>query len=587
MLIDAFVRRGPAAVRLLFVLLCLALPGCHARSADTASLQPLDTASSIAPPPMAITLSPQVNATDWLRLTRVLTSPAFGGRKPGTRAEVLSTHYLVAQLKRMGIEPGYRGTWLQPVPIVSIRLRSTDTRLQVQLPGGMQRFAYGSDLLATTQQARAHVNIVSAPIVFVGYGIDAPARQWNDYQGLDARGKIVIALAGGPGEAGGTLGRHALAREKFALAARMGAAGCLIIHGHTAWSDTWSALRNREAGAEQYLPVGAAPGPRLAVAGWLRHAAAERLFSAAGLDLSALTAAAAQPAFKAVALGATASIRLDSAVEYGWTDNVLGLIRGAVHPRQVVIYSAHWDGLGTVRAPNGRRERLPGAIDDAGGLAALLEIADAFAHRRHPPARSVLFLMPTLGDAGQLGARYYIRHPVFGLARTVADIDIDLWPILGRARDMTLFGGARSGIADDLQRVLALQGRTLSTAPASAIALAYRSSQYRFARAAVPAILAGPGLDLLSGGRVAGETAWREALLNRLATPGDAFNPHWDLSGTLEDIQTLYVLGRRLADGAQWPKWAAGSPYRARRDAMTRRAGIGSMPPAAAGPSPP
>ncbi len=575
--------------RLLVVpLLALALAGCHDRGRQSAPVGLLATAASSTPPPMAITLAPQINAADFLRYERALSSPALAGRKPGTRGEILTTHYLVAQLQRMRLAPGYRGKWLQPVPVVSTRLLSTRTHLQVQLPGGTQSFLYGQDMLAATEQARAHVDIVNAPVVFVGYGIDAPKRQWNDYQGLDVRGKIVIVLANDPGTAGSpdaptfdaaALSRYGLARYKFAQAARLGAVGCFIIHAGAASGHTWAALRNASASAAQSLPANVAPGPRLAVAGWLRGAAAARLFSAAGLDLATLSAAAAQPGFKAVTLPAAASIRLDSAVDYSWSDNVLALIRGARHPDEVVIYSAHWDGLGMLRGPRGRPVPLPGAMDNATGLAALLEIADTFAHRKSPPARSVLFLLPTLGSANQLGSRYYVQHPVFPLERTVADIDIDLWPILGRARDMSVFDAGQSTLETDLAQLLALQGRTVTPDPRPAIGLAYRSDQYSFARAGVPALFAGPGVDLVSGGRAAGEAALRRALRRRLDTPRDAFDPRADVSGTLEDIQTLYLLGSNLADSTEWPEWAPESPYRARRAAMMGGHALRAPPP--------
>jgi Zn-dependent M28 family amino/carboxypeptidase len=560
--------------RLLAVsLLVLALAGCHGRTERSQPVGLLATAASSTPPPMAITLAPQINQADFLRYDKTLASSALGGRKPDTRGEVLTTHFLIAQLKTMGIAPGYRGTWLQPVPVVSTRLLNTGTRLIVQLPDGVQRFAYGTDMLAATQQARAHVSIAGAPMVFVGYGIDAPTRQWNDYQDLDVRGKIVIVLANDPGEAASPdspLSRYGLARYKFEQAARRGAAGCFIIHARLASDHTWNALRNASAGAAQSLPAHAAAGPQLAVAGWLRHAAAERLFSAAGLNLDALSRQAAEAQFKAVTLPGSASIRLESAVAYGWTDNVLGWIRGTTHPRQVVIYSAHWDGLGTIRGAHGRPQLLPGAIDNASGVAALLEIADSLAHRKSRPLRSILFLLPTLGQAGQLGSRYYVQHPVFPLDQTVADIDINLWPVLGRARDMSVYGTAQSGLAAELAQLLALQGRTLTRDPAPATGLFYRSDQYSFTRAGVPSLLTTPGFDLVSGGREAGEAQWRRYLMERLDTPLDAFDPQWDLSGTLEDIQTLYLLGRDLADGTQWPNWAPDSPYRARRDAMMK-----------------
>lgn len=567
---------------LLTVLLALALSACHVRGTSPAAAGPLTTATSTTPPPMAITLAPQINGVEFMRYGAALTSPAFGGRKPGTRGEVLTTRYLIAQFKRMGLAPGYRGHWLQPVPMVSTRLLNRGVQLEVRLPGGMQRFAYGSDMLAGTQQARPRVTLRNSPMVFVGYGIDAPAQNRNDYRGSDVRGKTVLVLSGSPA---GVMDPYGQARAKFAAAARHGAAACFIIHDVPNSAVPWTVLRDERSGSVQALPERFAPGPRLAVAGWLDRAAAERLLNAAGETLPSLRHAAAQAGFKPVPLAARASITLDSAIRYGWSDNVLALVRGTVHPDQAVIYSAHWDDLGWVPGPHGRGEFVPGAIDNAVGVAALLEIADAFAHHKHAPARSVLFLLPTLGDAGQLGSRYYVAHPVFPLARTVADINIDTWPILGRARDMTVFGaGGGSELDEDLTQVLAPQGRTLTLNPRPHVGLFYRSDQYSFARAGVPAVLAAPGFDLVSGGRAAGRAAWNRYLTHRLHTPLDVFDPQWELGGTLEDIETLYLLGADLADGTQWPNWNPDSPYRARRDAM-RAPAAGAPVPLATRPS--
>ena len=559
------------------LLLSVALTACHTRTHPPGPRIGLATATSSTPPPMAITLAPQINPADLVRYGQTLTSPALAGRKPGTRGEIRTTDYLIAQLRRMHLAPGYRGRWRQPVPMVSTQLLNTGVQLRVRTPAGVQRLAYGTEMLAGTQQARARVALRNSPVVFLGYGIDAPRRHWNDYRDVDLRGKTVLVLSNDPGYTTGdpqlfngrSMSAYGRARDKFAAAARRGAAACFIIHAAPGSALPWSVLRDEHAGAAQALPARVAPGPRLAVAGWIDQAAAERLVHAAGASLRALMRAAARPGFQPVPLDATASITLHSAIRYSWSDNVLALIRGAVHPDQAVIYSAHWDGLGVALGPRGRAERFPGAIDNAVGVGALLEIADTFAQRKRPPARSILFLLPTLGDAGQLGSRYYVEHPVFALDRTVADINIDTWPVIGRARDMTVFGATGGSELDtDLRQVLALQGRVLTTDPDPQIGSFYRSDQYSFARVGVPAIFAAPGLDLVGGGRAAGQADWENYLVHRFHTPRDTFNPHWHLSGTLEDIETLYLLGRTLANGTQWPNWGSDSPYRARRDAL-------------------
>ena len=528
---------------------------------------------------MAVALAPQINDADFLQFDKTLSSDAFGGRKPATRGEVLTIRYLVDEFRRMRLLPGNRGYWLQAVPVVTTTLLNTGTRLEVRAAhDSVQSFAYGTDMMAFTQDARPLVALRSSPIVFMGYGIEAPKWQWNDYQGVSVRGKTVIVLVNDPGYASGdpqlfdgkAMTWYGQSAYKYAQAARMGAAACFIVHtSDDAAGFPWTVVRNSNSGALQSLPASVAPGPRLPVAGWLTRAAAERLFHAAGVDFDSLSAQAGQRGFTPVPLAATASIFLRSAVVHDRSYNLLALVKGSKHPEQAVIYSAHWDHLGSVSAPRGRREVVfHGAIDNGSGLSALLEIADAFAHQKTPPERSVLFLMPTLEEAMMLGSQYYVTHPVFPLDKTVADINIDAWPIIGRARDMSVIGAGQSQLEDDLKQVLSLQGRA-STPEATP---QYGSDPFSFANAGVPALVVGPGLDLIEGGRTAGLAASTDYTEHRYHTPGDVFDPNWDLSGTLEDIQTLYLLGRNLADGDEWPDWYADSEFRARRDTMMAQA---------------
>lgn len=558
--------------------LVLGLAACQGHGSGSAPTAALTVATSATPPPMAVTLASRINDEDFLRFDQELASNAFEGRKPGTRGEVLTTRYLVRELEHMHLKPGNHGSWFQPVPVVSTRLLNTNVRLEVTLPHGVTTFANGADMVVGTQRATPLVDLRDSPIVFMGYGIDAPRWQWNDYRNVDVRGKTVIVLSNDPGYPSGNpqlfngraMSRYGRRAYKYRQAALMGAAACFIIHSTPASGFPWTAVLNAHRGSQQALPTSAAPGPRLAVAGILTHAAAEKLFRAAGVDLDTLAAEAAQPGFQPVSLNARASILLRSAVSYSWSDNVLALLPGSRHPDQVVIYSAHWDGLGVERDARGRPEVLHGAIENGSGVAALLEIADTFAHRKRP-ARSVLFLLPTLGTADQAGSRWYVAHPVFPLDDTVADINLDAWPVLGRARDMTVFGAGQSQLEDGLRRMLALQGRTPSPDAAPQNGMYYRSDQYSFARVGVPALLAGPGLDLVEGGDRAGEAAFQDYLLHRYRSAADVFDPHWDLSGTLEDIQTLFQLGQNLANSDQWPNWSEDNPHRKLRDAQMAR----------------
>jgi Zn-dependent M28 family amino/carboxypeptidase len=578
-------HHAKSSLRALFTSL-IALALCACQSGDDSSAPaaarvlpaPEAIATSATPPPMAVALAPQINDADFLQFDKTLASDAFGGRKPSTRGEVLTIRYLVDQFRRMHLIPGNHGYWLQMVPVVTTTLLNTGTRLEVRVAGGEQSFAYGTDMMAFTQDARPLVALKSSPIVFMGYGIDAPKWQWNDYRKVNVKGKTVIVLVNDPGYAsddpqlfdGKAMTWYGRWVYKYEEAARRGAAACFIVHtSDDAAGSPWTVVRNSNSGPLQSLPAAVAPGPRLAVAGWLTLAAAQRLFHAAGLDFDSLAAQAAQRGFTPAPLAASASILLRSAVVHDRSYNVLGLVKGSRHPDQAVIYSAHWDHLGTMIAPRGRREIFHGAIDNGSGLSALLEIADAFAHQKTPPERSVLFLMPTLEEAVELGSQYYVTHPIFPLDRTVADINIDAWPIIGRARDMTVVGAGQSQLEDDLKQVLSLQGRELTP---EAAPQAFRSDHLSFAKAGVPALIVGPGLDLIEGGRTAGLTASADYTVRRYHTPYDVFDPNWDLSGTLEDIQTLYLLGRNLADGEAWPDWYADSEFRAQRDAMMARA---------------
>ena len=590
---------------LLLSLMALALCACQSGDDSSAPAAarvisaPAAIATSATPPPMAVALTPQINDANFLQFDRTLSADAFGGRKPGTRGEVLTIRYLVDQFRRMHLTPGNHGYWLQSVPVVTTTLLNTGTKLEVRIAGaGPQSFAYGTDMVTFTQAARPVVALRNSPIVFMGYGIDAPKWQWDDYQGASVRGKTVIVLVNDPGYATGdpqlfngkTMTWYGRWVYKYEQAARMGAAACFIVHtSDDAAGYSWAVVRNSNGGPLQSLPTAVAPGPRLAVAGWLTRAAALRLFHAAGLDFDSLAAQAAQRGFKPVPLAATASIVLRSTVSHGRSYNLLALVKGSKHPDQVVIYSAHWDHLGTTGGPRGRREIFHGAIDNGSGLSALLEIADAFAHQKTPPERSVLFLMPTLEEAVMLGSQYYVEHPAFPLDKTVADLNIDAWPIIGRARDMTVIGAGQSQLEDELKQVLSLQGRVLTPEATPQYGFYFRSDHFSFAKAGVPALIVSPGLDLIEGGRAAGLAASLDYTAHRYHTPEDVFDPNWDLSGTLEDIQTLYLLGRNLADGDQWPDWYADSEFRGRRDAMmaarpccaTARPSRVSHPPAA------
>ncbi|MGB3748096.1 MAG: M28 family peptidase [Rhodanobacter sp.] len=523
-----------------------------------------------------VTLAPAINAADFARYEKTLSSDDFGGRKPGTVGAQRTLDFLVDEFKRMGLQPGNHGSWFQTVPAESTLLLNDKVKLQITAGAQHASFANQTDMVVQTLQGKAQVDLKDSPVVFLGYGVDAPQWHWNDYDGVDVQGKTVIVLVNDPGFASGdselfngrAMTYYGRWTYKYAEAALQGAAACFIVHTSDAAAGyPFSVLQNGNRGPQLSLPSSVDPAPRLPVAGWLTHAAATRLFAAAGKDFDQLAAAAAKPGFKPVSLDATASISLKNKIGHFESRNLLALIPGDYKPDEVVVYTAHWDHLGTDPSRPGHKV-YGGAIDNGTGLSMLLEIAGAFAQQRTPPERSILFFMPTLEESGLLGSQYYAAQPVFPLNRTVADIAVDALPIIGRAHDMTVIGKGQSQLEDMLADVLKSQGRVISPETTPENGFYFRSDHFNFARAGVPALLASSGLDLLDGGEAAGRKAAQDYTAHRYHTPNDVFDPAWDYSGILEDTQALYELGQYLSHAGVWPAWYADSPFKARRDKM-------------------
>jgi len=547
------------------------------------AMSPLHAATPAAPadpPASTVALAPQINAADFAQFDKTLSSDAFGGRQPGTVGAQRTTDWLVEQFKRMGLQPGNHGSWFQAVPADSAELLNTGVTLDISTHGKQVSLAYRTDMVAQTLQAKATVALKDSPVVFLGYGADAPNWHWNDYRNVDVKGKTVIVLVNDPGFAtldpklfnGRAMTYYGRWPYKWAEAALQGARACFIVHTSDAAAGyPWSVLRNGSHGPQLSLPASVDPAPRLPVAGWLTRDAATRLFAAAGFDFNQLEKAAAKPGFKPVPLDATASMTLHSKIGHIESKNVVAMVEGSAKPDEVVVYTAHWDHLGTDPLRKGHKV-YSGAIDNGTGLSMLLEIADAFAHQEQPPERSVLFFMPTLEESGLLGSQYYAARPVFPLDHTVADIAVDALPIIGRAHDMTVIGKGQSELEDLLAGVLKKQGRVISPETTPENGFYFRSDHFNFAKAGVPAMLASSGLDLLAGGKAAGEKAAADYTAHRYHTPNDVFNPDWDLSGILEDTQAIYELGQHLSHAGVWPTWYADSPFRAKREAMMKPA---------------
>ncbi len=541
------------------------------------------TVTAVAAPALKPTreghFSPEITAEDFAAHVQRLASDEFEGRKPGSIGERMTTTYLVDQFQRMGLKPANGDSYLQRVPMVETTLVDADkVTLDVAEGGNVEKFAYRTDTILGTLQGKAEVELKDSDIIFAGYGVVAPEWQWNDYAGLDVKGKTVVVLVNDPGFGNGdatlfkgkAMTYYGRWTYKFEEAARQGAAGCFIVHDTAAAAYPWEVVVNTYSGPQFSLLASEDPDPRLALAGWITTDAARRLFAKAGADFDALKKSADLRGFKSSPLAAKLSTQLHNAIRNTSSDNVVALLPGSKRADEVVVYSAHWDHLGN--GATGSDPIFNGAIDNATGVAALLEIADAFAHQQPPPERSLLFLVPTLEEAVLLGSRYYSVHPLVPMAKTVADINMDALQIIGRTHDMMIIGYGQSQMDDYLKDVLAAAGRSIVADGESEKGYFYRSDQLNFARKGVPVLYANSGYDKLVGGAAAGRAAIDDYLHNRYHKPADAYDPNWDLSGVIENIQALHAVGKRLVGESTFPQWNADSEFAAAREAALKSA---------------
>jgi Zn-dependent M28 family amino/carboxypeptidase len=513
---------------------------------------------------------PAIDVVNLRSTIKTLSSDAYGGRAPATRGEVLSTSYIAARYKEYGLRPADKGSYLQAVPLVQITSEG-DPALSVS-GGAALTLAYGTDQVVSTPRPEADIALKDSPVVFVGFGIVAPEYHWNDYAGLDVKGKTVVVLVNDPGYydpkafRGKSMTYYGRWTYKHEEAARQGAAAILIVHDTGPAGYGWEVIHNSFIGPDEELPPTSAYEPL--VQGWLSHEAAGRLLAAAHQNLDELTRAACQSGFKPVPLNLSANLTLHSQVRQIVSHNVIGLVAGTRHPGQVVIYSAHWDHFGTKPGPDGKPQIFHGAADNASGIAALLELARVYGRERPAPARSVLLIATTSEEAGLLGSAYYAAHPLFPLRDTVAELNMDTMNLYGKSNDQTVRGQFMSTLDDQLQSSAQQLGMKILPDVEPEKGYYYRADHFEFAKLGVPALTLDSGTDYV--GRPAGWGAEQRAafIRERYHRPTDLYDPAWDLSGLQQQVQLMYLTGRSLADSDQWPTWYGDSPFRAARQAQ-------------------
>lgn len=522
--------------------------------------------AAAAEPPAAI--DPDLLA----RHLRVLASDAFEGRAPATAGEARTVDYLVEQFRLAGLQPGGAdGSWTQEVPLLRSQVVGEVTAA-VRVGDATLRWTQGEDVALQSLYPVEQVVVEAAPLVFVGYGVHAPERDWDDYKGLDLRGKVAVVLINDPDFEGGEGGFDGTALTyygrwsyKYEEAVRRGATGVLIVHEDAPAAYGWTTARNGGLGPLFDIAARGDAASQLQLRGWLQRDAAAQLFSAAGLDLAAEKRRAQRRDFSPRTLGDArldARLRLERAQVV--TRNVLARLPGSERPQETVIFAGHWDGFGVGHA-DARGDRIyNSAIDNATALAAMLEMARVFAAGPALP-RSLLFFAPTTEERGLLGAHHYAANPPWPLATTVAMLNIEMLSPFGANRDISSWGRGRVSLEQDLAAMAQRLGRRYSPDPDLEAGYFYRADHFALARVGVPAITIGPGLDRVEGGIEAGRALRAKLLAERYHQPADEFSDDWDMAGQAADVSLIFALGRELASGTTWPRWEPGSEFAAIR----------------------
>jgi Zn-dependent M28 family amino/carboxypeptidase len=500
----------------------------------------------------------------------ILASDDFQGRRPFTPGETKTIDFLVNAYSRLGIEPGNGNSYTQDVPLVEISPAAPPV-LVVHSPKGAITLRNMTDFVCWTERPDSIGAVDKSDIVFAGFGVVAPEYNWNDYAGLDVKGKTVIVMVNDPGFYDSTLFKgHTMTyygrwTYKYEEAARQGAKACLIIHNTAAASYPFSVVQSSNGGVKLHLDTRSNPSYQLTLQGWITEDAGKRLLAAAGKDSSLLTAAQRQ-GFKPVPLNLTLSGSVRVKEVYNMSHNVIAKITGSKYPNEYVIFSAHWDHLG-VGKPDAKGDSIyNGAADNASGTAALLQIARAFKSLPEKPERTVIFLSVTAEEQGLLGSAWYAQHPVYPASTTAADLNIDVLNTYGPTKDITYSGKGQSTLEDDLAQEVKAKDRYIAPEDHPEAGHYFRSDHFSFARAGVPSLTADGGVDDLAKGIPFGKQKHDEYTANRYHQPSDQIDSTWNLDGGLQDIELVYAVGEKLASGHEWPQWKTGSEFKAVRD---------------------
>lgn len=516
---------------------------------------------------------PELSLATLQEVTKELSSDAYEGRAPGTPGEEKTVAYIIKKYEEAGLKPGNNGKWTQDVPLVEITAKNATP---LTFTGGKAPVTaqYAKDYVAFSYRVQPKTEVKDSDVVFVGYGINAPEKGWNDYAGLDVKGKTVVVLVNDPDwqtkEAKGEFNGRAMTyygrwSYKYEEAARQGAAAVLIVHDTEPAAYGWNVVESSNTGTN-YLAESKNGGADQTVAnGWIQLAKAKELFASAGQDFDKMRDAAKKKGFKPVALtGVKASFGFDNAISKKMSRNVIGVLPGAKRAQEYVLYTGHWDHLGRCTPVNGD-DICNGAVDNASGIAGLVTLAQAF-HKAGAPDRSIVFLAVTAEESGLLGSRFYAENPVFPLAQTVGGVNMDALNAIGPAKDIVVVGRGKSELDAYLTKIAGEAKRPVVDEPTPEKGFYYRSDHFSFAKLGVPMFNFGSGDDLVEGGKEAGKKASEDYEKNRYHAPGDEYEAITNWDGMLADLRLYYAAGRMLAMTDAWPNWVEGDEFRAARD---------------------
>jgi len=508
-----------------------------------------------------------------------LSSDAYGGREPMSEGERLTLEFIERRFRAAGLEPLFGNSYLQAVDLVSIEADPATVQMTFHLDGKDRLVRYQDEMVAGTVRVVPELRVKSSEVVFVGYGIVAPEYGWNDYADVDVRGKTVLILINDPGFAtrdpalfkGNAMTYYGRWTYKYEEAARQGAAAAVIIHDTAPAAYGWEVVRNSWTGPQFHLHRDDDNMGRTPIESWIQRSVAEEVVAAAGLDLAVLEQQALSAEFKAVSLNSTMDASVQNRILRDQSYNIGALLSGSVRPGELFIYTAHWDHIGTDPAvAEGADGIYNGAVDNATGIAALLELARSFAALPRSPERSVAFLAVTAEESGLLGSAYYANNPALPMWQTVGGINMDSMHVYGPTNDVVVVGYGSSELEDILRRKATAQGRVVEPEEHPERGGYFRSDHFNFARKGVPMLYAEAGSDHRELGPDYIKIKGKEYLETRYHTALDEMSDDWDLRGLEQDIELYFGIGLEVADGDNWPQWYEGNEFRAIREQSLR-----------------